>query len=800
MVIMHIRLAAKHILKESQQSAISAIGLALALSTSILILLYVQYELSYDDFHVNRDSIYRIVAKNSASNSYMGKDVAVVTPAPLKEVLESVPGVKYSAKCRFLSHTLEYNSSLFAEKGFLYADPDFMKLFTFHALTGNPSEVLNEPFALFLTKDMAVKYFGNEDPVGKTIVADNRYLFTVRGVLENIPENSHIKFDFLTGFETLYSIRGGKEKVESWNNHSYLTYIQLSENANTDDIKVLIKEFPSRYLPKEPIFSDMQWIMVPMRKIHLGGNANFDPGKNNDLKYLYLIISIGVFILLVACFNFMNIATASAFNRGMETAVFKVSGCSKKELIVKFMTEFVLLAFFGLLLAIVIVAAIIPVFSVFADRPLSFMMILKFTTLVKVILLTLIVGVISSIYPAFKLSSMGPLCLMREEFKNPGLKKSSVNIRNLFVVLQYVISTVALVCTFTLLAQLNYLRNMNLGFVKDNILTIQVKDPALRNNPVALISELKIHPQIQDVTVSTDLPNAIGSSTFISWEGKPDGTNMMAFTSGSGNNFIDFYKLNVVSGRGFSDDFFADSVNSYILNQTAAKTIGLDDPVGKKFSCNGQVGTIIGVIEDFNFHSLKLAVEPLVLSPIGCKDFPLASYISVKVNPGSLSETRLLIESMLKKFSPHYLNPVSVLSENVDASYRSEKKLAVIFIIATVISILLTCLGQYSLSSYTTRTRTKEMVIRKIMGSRPSGIMGLILAEMGKWVIISVLLAWLLSYFLMNRWLQNFAFHIDQGIGVFLISLFITIMISVISVSYHILKLSRVNPAEMIRL
>lgn len=794
-----IKLAFKNILKEAQQSAISVFGLAVALSCAILILLYVQYEMSYDNFHKNRDKIYRIVTKNSASHSYMGKDVFTVTPAPLKQVLESVPGVENSAKCRFFSHTLEYNSSLFSENGFLYADPDFLKIFTFPVNAGNPTEALNEPFTLFLTKEMAVKYFGNEEPVGKTIIADNKYLFTVRGVLENIPENSHLQFDFLTGFETLYSIRGGREKVETWPNLSYLTYIQLFDHVGIDDIEVRLKEFPARYLPKEPIFTDMQWIMVPLKDIHLGGNANFDPGKNNDIRYLYLIISIGIFILLIACFNFMNIATARAFNRGLEAAVLKVSGCSKTELMITFITEYVMLSIFGLLLALVIVGAILPVFSVFTDRHLTFLMILEFPTLIMVILLTFIVGIISSIYPAFHLSSMSPMCLMREEFSNPGLKKGSGRIRNLFVVLQYIISTVALACTFTLLKQLNYIKNTDTGFVKDNILTIQLIDPAIRSHPDALTGELKSYSKILDITLSSYLPHSITSSTFITWEGKPDETNMTAFRDGVGNDFIDFFKLSLVSGRGFSDDFFADSANGYIINQTAAKMIGMDDPVGKKFGCNGHEGTVIGVIKDFNFQSLELAVEPLALSPIGSRDFPTASYVSVKVIPGSLDDTKLFIEKVLRKISPHYLNPISVLSEKVDALYLSENKLAVIFIFATVISVLLTCLGQYSLSSFTTRSRTREMVIRKIMGSQPSGIMILLSLEISKWIIVSVLFAWPLAYVLMNKWLQGFAYRIDPEAGIFVLSLLIILLISIISVSYHILKISRINPAEIIR-
>jgi len=796
-----LKLAIKSIISQRQQSLISAAGLSVALSCGILILLYVQYELSFDKYHENARNIYRIISKHSAGFSYMGKDLFAVTPAALKDALvNEIPEVENSTKCKFTSHTLEYNSSLFNEKGFLYADPDFMKIFTFPVISGNPAEDLKEPFTLFLTEEMAEKYFGNEEAVGKTIKADNKYVFTVRGVLKNIPENSHFDFRFLTGFETLYSERGGKDKVETWTSSSYSTYIQLIDNARPEDIKGKLREMAENKLPDIPLFKDLQWIPVPLVRIHLGGSINFDPGNTSDIRYIYLIISIGVFILLIACFNYMNMATARAYGRGREIGILKVAGSSKSDLILQFIIESVVISFGGLILALVIVCFILPSFNTFTERALTLKMIFEYTTMIKVIFLTILTGLFAGIYPAVHLSLMSPLHLIKEEFKNLGGKRGSGKLRNLLVVLQYIISIVALISTFTVLRQLSFVKNTDIGFLRDNILTISLTDPAIRERPDVLINELLENPEIADVSVSSYLPYSITSASFGTWEGKQEESNMTIFRIGAGDNFTNFYNLKIVSGRGFSRDYSADSAESYIINQTAARMIGWDDPVGKKFGFQeSEMGSVIGVAEDFNFQSLHLAIEPLAISLLGSREFPEASFISVKTSPGSLYDARLFIEEKLKVLSPHYLNPVSVLSDQVDSMYRSDRKLSSIFIFTAVLAVILTCLGQYSLSSYTTKSRTKEMVIRKLMGSQSSGIMTILIGEMLKLIMISIFMAWPLAYFLMKTWLENFAYHIEIGAGVFLLSLLISVIITLIAISYHVVKLSGVNPAAVIR-
>lgn len=800
MVKSYLWLSVRSIISQGRQSVISMFGISIALTCAILIILYVQYELSYDTYHVNEGHIYRVIRKQPG-HEYMGKDLFAVTPDPLKNALiNDIPEIKNSTKCKLQFHILGYNSKLFEEGGFLYADTDFLEIFTFPVISGNPAEALKEPFTLFMTEEMATKYFGNEDPVGKTIMADNKYLFTVCGILENIPQNSHFHFDFLTGYETFYIISGGRAEAENWDNFNHTTYIQLFDNATAEDIETKLNDLTSRYLSSNPFFKDSRFIAEPLRKIHLRSDSNFSIADSGDIRYVYLISAVGILILLIACFNYMNMANARSYNRGRETGILKASGAGKGAVIIQLLTESALISLGGLLLALVFAGLLIQSFSSFTERPLTFRMIFESRIFIKVIILTLATGILAGIWPALHLSSITPVNLINENYKALGGNRSW-QLRNLLIVVQNVISMVALICTFTVMRQLNFIETSELGFERENIITVEIKDPAIRKNPGTLLDELRKNPGIMDLTTSVNLPvNAQGTS-YASWEGKPEDMKQFVYRAGIGNDFIDFYGLKVISGRGFSKDFSADTLNNFIINEAAAKIMGPDDPVGKKFGFSKEqgLGTVIGVIENYHFQSLHLAIEPIALAMTGSDNFKLPRYVSIKVTPGTVSETLPFIDRTVKELSPQYLNPVSVFSDRVEMMYRSEMKLASIFIFSALLAVILTCLGQYSLSSYTTESRTREMVIRKVMGAQPAGIIFMITSETVKWILISLLLAWPIAFLLMTKWLQNFAYHVNIGTGVFLLSLLIISFISLTVVSYHVIKLARVNPAEMIR-
>jgi len=716
----YINLPLKNILKQGSLSVISAIGLAIALSCCILIILYVQYEFSFDRFHKNAGQIYRIIQKQKG-NSYMGSNVFAVTPGTLKEALvNEMPEVKYASKCIMRSHIFEGNSNLFEEYGILYADQDFLRIFSFPILSGDPAEALKEPFTLFLTKEMAGKYFGDENPIGKSITADNKYVFTVKGILDDIPDNSHLRFDFITGFETLYSIRGGKENVDKWDSNSYITYFQLKSKVETGVIKAKLNDLYKKYTSDEHLNQNLELIPEPLNNIHLAGNINFDPSNNIDIRYIYLVLSIGVLILLIACFNYMNMAAARSFGALRTMGVLKVFGCDRRGLLNQSITESMLLSVFGLLLALFIVWFLLPTFSVFTGRPLVYSMIFQYNNIIKILVLILLIGIVAGLYPAVHLSSISPLQLIKQNLQSFNGKRKTGLLRNVLVVMQYIISITAIICTLSILKQMNFIKKTDPGFARENILTVYLRDPGLRKNPEGLIDELRKNFEIVEMATSANLPNTIGSNSNAQWENIPADTKLPIYKAGIGYNFFEFYKLEIIKGRGFSSEYVSDTANRFVINQTAAKLIGWEDPIGKRFGFDGNnMGVVIGVVKDFNFHSLHLGIEPLAFSVIGCDDYPETRYVSIKVNPEKIAETRIFTENMLKEMSPNYLNPVSVLSDKIDEMYVSDRNLSKILLFSTVLAIILTCLGQYGLSSFTTRKRTKEMAIRKVNGAQP---------------------------------------------------------------------------------
>ncbi len=800
MLLQYLKFSIRNIIKHRNQSAIHALGISLGLSCAIMIILYVQYELSYDRFHESAERIYRI-AVTQPGNFYQGSDVFLICPGTLKDALMlDIPEIEYATKFTMRSSVLKNGSKRFDESKFLFADPDFINIFTFPVVTGDLSAALNEPFSLFITREVADKYFGSEDPIGKVFKADNQYDYTVKGIIKEVPENSHFDFDFITGFESLYSIRGGRDRVDRWNSFSFATYVKLRNGANPDDVQRKLQSIVTNYLDEDN--EKMTLLLQPLLGIHLGGKFNFDIGRQSDKRYIYLLSSIGFFILLIAIFNYMNMATARSYSRCKEVGVRKVSGSSKRNLICQFVTESVFLSLVSLIISLFIIWLILPVFSRYVDRMLTFSMIFDFYTLKGVILVVFLSGLLAGLYPAFHLASFKPVNLIKGVFDTHSGKSKSNNLRNLLVIIQYIISVIALVATFTIFRQLNFIKQKDLGFNYENIVYVYVRDPSIRSDPETVINELTKNPDIKEITTSSNLPVTITSSHTAYWEGRSEDDDLTIYRAGIDHDFIDFYGLTMVGGRNFPTAYEADSLTRFIVNQKTAQVLGWDDPVGKRLAFNRGIekGIVVGVVEDFHFQSLHLAIEPLAFnSNKGGDEFQSVRYFSIKVNPMKLSESINYIEKTFQNLSPDYLNSYSILDELIDRMYYDEHRLAKIFAYSTILAIILASFGLVGLSSFSTKNRNREMVIRKVFGSSPFGIMVLHSKEFSKYIFFSILFAWPVSYILMNKWLQNFSYRIDFEIMGYLFSLCAVILVSILSIGYNVLKAAYVNPAKLLR-
>ncbi len=470
----YLKITLRNIQKHKGYSFINIAGLSIGMTCFIVIMLYIQYEFSYDRFHENADYIYRIVMKQPG-NVYQGIDVFNVTPGTLVPLLKAeYPEVEKAARISKGSGLIQANGKSFVERSCLYVDPDFLQMFTFPMISGNSTTALTEPYSMVITQEMANKYFGDRSPIGETITHDNKTKYKVTGVVENIPENSHFTFDFLASFSTFYSERG-KDRIERWNSNSYKAYIQLRRDTDAANLQ---SQFPALVTKYKGEDSEHQFLLQPLTQIHLDGNINFELGTNNDMRYIYIFSAIGLFILLIACFNYMNLATARSVQRAKEVGLRKVVGADRIQLIRQFMGESVLFAVTALLLALIFVKLLLPVFSSFIDRNLEFYLLRDISLPLELLAISLIVAVVSGIYPAFFISSYQPAAILKGSL-NKGSKASSV-FRNSLVVFQFVISIILIFSTVTIYQQLNYIRNKNLGFQKDHIVSVYIRDLNLR--------------------------------------------------------------------------------------------------------------------------------------------------------------------------------------------------------------------------------------------------------------------------------------------------------------------------------
>ncbi len=799
-------IAWRNIKKHKGFSFINIAGLVLGFTFFILISVYIRYELSYDRFHKNADSIYRVISK--ADQAIDGSIWWNSTSGVLKSALrDECPDVKNAARL-CLWRSLINLRGLFSAGGVSYfesavyiVDPEFLEIFSFPLVAGDPRSALRDPFSILISRRMAEKYFGHEDPVGKVLTADDAYTYKVTGVLENVPANSHIHFDFLISFSTIYAFPEGKEgMVEKWGSQNFITYVQLAEGARPENVQALLPSIIKKHRGQR--FKN-HYFLDPLTRIHLHSNINLDLEANNSIFIVYLMSAIALVILLIACFNYMNLSTARSVLRSKEVGIRKVVGADRRHLVRQFIGESLLFALMAMLISLVLARFLLPAFGRFMDRDLRFSLVSGHAAFVLLIVgAALAVGLLAGSYPAFFLSAFKPAEAVKLAFRSHS--KSPLHVRNILVVSQFAISIGLIICALAIHGQLAYIRNKDLGFRKDHIVVVRVQDQKLRQNHEPLLEALKQQAGILDVTVSDDLPSAIGGGGGADWEGKTEGQANPNFANAFvGDNFLDFYGIELVAGRNFSKKRPADGT-AYIINETAVRAMGIEDPVGKRFRHWKGDGTIIGVIKDFHFASLRLGVGPVVLSLIyeGDDDYlntyGVVNYYSIRIGSADVPGTIKLIESIYKKFTDYPFS-LTFLDERVEAMYRADQKLGRSFIAFSLMAIFIACLGLVGLASFTAEQKTKEIGIRKVLGASTSGVIALLSREFMKWVVLANLIAWPIGYFAMRSWLQNFAYRTSLTVPMFLGAGLAAFFIAAVVISAQTYRAATANPVESMR-
>jgi len=763
-------------------SFVNLLGLTIGLTSSFLILLYVDFELAYDHFHENVDNIYRVYM-HQPGNQVFGSstDLWVTTPTILKPTWEEeLPEIEKIANIRGRNVVFKKSGQLLNER-LTFTDPEFLEIFTFPLMSGNQRSALDDPFSLLITQRMAVKYFGEENPLGKTISTSDNHVYKVTGMLQNVPENSHLKFDFLASFNTLYSIWDRDWKSDNWLNNGFDTYLTLPANTDQHQFDEKLRKYDLEG------FGNKIWSfhVQPLKDIHF----NRATGGDGDIRTIYIYSAIGLFILIIACFNFINLSTARSASRAKEVGVRKVVGAHKRQLIRQLMGESGLFTFIALIFSMISVLVILPAFSSLIGKELSADAFLNMKLILCIVGITLLVGIISGSYPALFISSFQPVSILKGNLKHNS--KGALLFRNALVVIQFAISIIMIVSTITLYNQLNYIRDRKLGYDRDHIITFNsrgIKIETFKN-------ELLNNPGILKVSGSTGLPTNIGWSNIPAWEGKNPDDNPFFYRLNVDYDFLDIYGLEMVKGRKFSQEL-GDKGNAYILNETAVKRLGFDEPIGQRFGFWRITGTVIGVIKDFHFESLHKPITPLGIGVYDRQDFWI---VSVKINSQNMSSTIQYIEDTWEKLLPDYPFEFFFIDERLNAMYQSERKMAESFNYFTLIAIFIACLGLFGLTSFIAEQKTREIGIRKVLGASVSKIIVMLSKEFIRWIILSAVIAFPVSWYAMDRWLQNFAYRTNLGFEVFTASIVIAFLIAQLTVSYHSIKAATADPVDSLK-
>ncbi len=802
----YLKITFRNLRKNKIYSLINVSGLAIGIACCILILLYVQYELSYDRYHKNSDRIYRVVEELNFGGK---KSHLAITPAPFGPAMatdfeEVVHAVRLlSSKSIGGKVLVNYQENIFYEEKWFYADSNVLEIFSFPLVKGNPKTALKEPLSILITEKTAKKYFGDEDPLEKILAVVDKYKkndFKITGILKNIPQNSHFTFDFLASFSTIE--KHYNFNLPNWFNHMYYTYLLLDKGCNPRDLEGKFPDFIGKYTG--PARDALKPHLQPLSSIHLHSHLEGEIEPNSDIVYVYVFSAIAFFILLIACINFMNLSTARSAPRAKEVGIRKVLGAYHVQLIKQFLGESILLSFIAFPIAVVLVELLLPAFSALADRELALSFFASWPVLFGLIGMTLLVGVVSGIYPAFFLSAFKPIKVLKGLMRTGG---EGLFLRKGLIVFQFAVSITLIISTFIIKDQVHYIRTKNLGFKKEQVVVLPIRDREVRGRYEAMKNEFLQDHRIVNLTASSGLPGRIRHNWVIQAEGVRDSwplrmedvprdrPRLSAWVLMVDHDFLKTLGMELIQGRDFSRGFATDEKEAVILNESAVKRFGWESPLGKNIKTENKDGTIIGVVKDFHFQSLRQLIEPVVIyiSP------NFFEYVSVRISSDNIPSILAFLKGKWKELAPNQPFEYFFLDSDFDSVYRSEERVGKILAGSTALAIFIACLGLFGLASFAAEQRTKEIGIRKVLGASVANIVSMLANEFVRWVLIANIIAWPVSYYAMSRWLQNFAYRTSIEPGAFLLAAFIALGIAILTVSFQSVRAALANPVDSLR-
>jgi len=787
----YLKVALRNIKRQKGYAFINIAGLAMGMTVGLFILLWVLDEINVNKFHDRIDDLYIV-----GTHSHHGDEIQMSagTPPALGPALKAeYPEIVNSTRFvnGYANMVLSYGEKRFYE-GVRAADPSVLEMFSFPLLKGDPGRVLSEPHSIVMTEDMAQKYFKQEDPIGKVISIDNTYDFKVTGILQNMPNNATLHFDFLVPIEFF------KEYWElvllRWTNFAYTTYVQLQTNVNLKEVNQKIIDRINKGDPN----GHSEVFLSPFKKLHLYGMGT---GGGRILQVSIFAV-IAFIVILIACINFMNLTTARSGNRAKEIGMRKVAGAHRKHIIRQFYSESILLSFISLGFAVVLVVLFLPVFNDLTAKELTFNLLYHPALISGFAGIALFTGLIAGSYPALFMSAFQPVKILHGSL---GSGAKNIRFRKILVVTQFIISICLIIGTTVVYKQLTYMRNRNPGFNKNDLIYLPL-NRSLSANHEAVKQELLQHPNILNVSFLSFTPIGVYSNdSGYEWEGRDPSTNPLVSRFCTDADFLNtfegrmdqgtFYRKETISGA-------SDIAGKIIINEEFARIIGKENPVGLRLSRDSFHFTIIGVVKNFNFMPLYRPVGPLALyyktenSHHGPNRY---RYMFLKITPENSSESVEYIQNVYQKFSSGYPFVFHFLEEAYDRLYRSEERMASIIKYFSVLAVFISCLGLVGLAAYMAEQRTKEIGIRKVLGSSESGIVWLLSREFVKWVVIANCIAFPISFGVMKVWLQQFAFRTRLGVAIFLFTAGFTMLIALLTVGFQAIKAARGNPVVSLK-
>ena len=763
-------------------SILNITGLTVGMTCSLIIFLWLYDEWSYDRFHENADNIYRIILFD---NQMSDKGFAVSPAAMGKTLKDEYPEITHFTRFIPIRTLLRYMDKSFYESGCII-DPDFFEIFSFKIIKGSKQALFDNIYSIIISEETANKYFGNENPLGKTLTIFNRD-FQVSGIIENVPENSHLQFDYILPVNLYEKL---EQRLDNWKDISYFTYIMVQKNTDSESIEKKANECLLRNLPEKKITTYFQ----SLKDIHLKSNYNFDIPGHGNINDVYILLCTSVFILTIAVINFINISTAKSSVRAKEIGLRKVMGASKHEIIKQFFSESLILTSTALIISIIFVALLLPVYNNLTGKETEIDIFLNPQIISGLIAIGIFTGIISAIYPSIILSSFKPVNTVKGVFSKS--KKSAVFLRRGLVTIQFMLSIVLLISSSIAFKQLKFMNTKNLGYDKNNIISFPMRGRIFRNY-LQFKDELLSHTGIVNVSATANLPIIEQSGGSIKdWEGKKENQNVHTKILWVDPDYKDTFKLNMSYGRFFSSDFPTDKT-AFVLNETAVKRMQLTSPVGSKITARDQTGPIIGVVKDFHFLSLHTKIDPLLMiyRPNRFRN------ICIRINPvsGDVDSIITFLESKWKQFAGNYSFTYDFLDDRINGLYINDRKICELFSYFTILTFFIACIGLFSLASYMAERRVREIGIRKVLGASTMSIIRLLNTEFLMLTVIANSIAWPAGWFLANKWLQNFSYKTNIDFLIFISAGIFVTLVSLITVSYQTIKAAHANPIDSIR-